>query len=85
MTIAQMRAGIPKSFRQNRREAIGPLDRMSSVLIGVAMTLILFLTYDQIIATWGSRAIFCTLILVPASLAFGYFMVSAPPSERRSA
>jgi predicted Na+-dependent transporter len=59
-----------------------PLDRMSSVVLAVAMTLILFLTYDQIIATWGSHAILCTLILVPASFGSGYFMVSSPPEIR---
>jgi predicted Na+-dependent transporter len=70
---------VRASFEKVAGRLSAPLDRMSSVLIAVAMTLILFLTYDQIIATWGSRAILCTLILVPASFAFGYCMVSAPP------
>jgi len=70
---------VRAGFERIARVLAAPLDRISSVLIAVAMTMILFLTYDQIIATWGSHAILCTLILVPASFAFGYFTISSPP------
>jgi len=73
---------VRATFEKIARMLAGPLDRMSSVLIVVAGTLILFLNFDQILATWGSHAILCTLILSPASFSFGYFMVSSPPEIR---
>jgi predicted Na+-dependent transporter len=59
-----------------------PLDRLSSILVMVAMAMFAYLMYDDIIATWGSRAILSTVILVSASFAAGYFMVRSPPEIR---
>jgi predicted Na+-dependent transporter len=59
-----------------------PLDRISSILVTVALAMLAFLEYDEIIASFGSRAILSIAILVSASFAAGYFMVRSPPEIR---
>ncbi len=52
----------------------GPLDKFSSVVIAVALSMIMVLYFDQILATWGHRVIFSALIFVWAAFAFGYLL-----------
>ena len=56
------------------RRLSGLLDKFSSVVIAVALSMLVVLYFDQILGTLGQRVIFSALVFVCTSFAFGYLL-----------
>ncbi len=61
----------------------GLLDRFSSVVIAVALSMFVVLYFNQIMGTWGQRVILSSLIFVWAAFASGY-LLGGPRQLNRS-
>jgi BASS family bile acid:Na+ symporter len=61
----------------------GLLDKFSSVVIAVALSMFVVLYFNQIMGTWGQRVILSSLIFVCAAFAFGY-LLGGPRQLNRS-
>ncbi len=61
-------------YERIARLLCGPIDKFSSVVIAVALSMITVLYFDQIMETWGQRVILSALVLVWAAFAFGYLL-----------
>jgi BASS family bile acid:Na+ symporter len=52
----------------------GPIDKFSSVVIAIGLSMMVVINFEQIAHTWGHRVILTALILAWAGFAFGYLL-----------
>jgi BASS family bile acid:Na+ symporter len=70
-------------YERSARRLSGLLDKFSSVVIAVALSMLTVLYFNQILGTWGQRVILSSLIFVWSGFAFGY-LLGGPKQVDRS-
>lgn len=73
---------IRARYERIARLLSGLLDKFSSVVIAVALSMLVVLYFNQIRGTWGQRVILSSLIFVWAAFAFGYLLGGPRQSSR---
>lgn len=61
-------------YQRIARLLSGPLDKFSSVVIAVALSMLMVLYFNQILGTWGQRVLLSALVFVWAGFASGYLL-----------